>query len=447
MTDDVRTGLWSFIRPPLRWQRRWIQREIEAAYAKIEEVDAKHEARNQELRHAISTQALIAVQEIDARHRALMRHIEVRSIAGLREALQASVAERIKLQKVIESRATIAGAEARAYADESVGALSKSLAASNRVVVNTVKRVNALELELLAKANALAEAQSSTAEQLAETEEKVLSRINLVPDILNARIKPLDEAIDNIAKSLLKINEIPSVPREIIDRLEKTEMELGRIVADYNMQMRNAEQRIEFIRSETLYEMQASALRASAETFSERTIPRILNQGKVDAMREGGLRINVGCGQHQIEGFLNVDRRSLPGIDVVADATNIPFERGELLEIRSSHLVEHFSSYILDRVLLPHWASLLQAGGTLTTVAPDGAAMLKAVNDGTMEFEDFREVLFGSQDYDGDFHYNLITPNSFSESLRRAGFVEIHEEYSAKRNGKCFEFKITAKKA
>jgi hypothetical protein len=98
-------------------------------------------------------------------------------------------------------------------------------------------------------------------------------------------------------------------------------------------------------------------------------------------------------------------------------------------------------------VLLPYWLAKLQNGGTLTTVVSDGAAMLQAVSNGSMDFDDFREVLFGAQDYDGDFHYNLVTPASYARSLSRAGFIEIREDYVGQRTGKCFEFMISARKA
>ena len=41
-----------------------------------------------------------------------------------------------------------------------------------------------------------------------------------------------------------------------------------------------------------------------------------------------------------------------------------------------------------------------------------------------MPFEDFREVLYGAQEYEGDAHFTGFTPDSFCELLREAGFVE-----------------------
>ena len=204
--------------------------------------------------------------------------------------------------------------------------------------------------------------------------------------------------------------------------------------------------RIEFVRTEILYELQAAQFKAGAGAApgAQATVARVLDIPKLEAMRSSGLRLNVGCGHIPLEGYINIDQRKLPGVDMIADANAIPVEQGEVAELGCSHLVEHFSQPMLERVLLPHWFSLLRPGGKLTTVAPDGAAMLSAVNAGDMTFEDFREVLFGSQDYDGDFHYNLITPDSFRATLERAGFTGIELDYSARRNGKCFEFRMTA---
>ena len=72
--------------------------------------------------------------------------------------------------------------------------------------------------------------------------------------------------------------------------------------------------------------------------------------------------------------------------------------------------------------------------------------MLEGLATGNYAFEDFREVLFGLQEYEGDFHYNLLTPSSLSDLLKGAGFHDVGVQARARRNGKCFEFEITATK-
>ena len=312
------------------------------------------------------------------------RNREIRKLVAQRDATHFT-----------EYRARLAAMEAKAYADQGLFALSNSMRAAHTIVAQTRKRVDALESLLSHKLN----------------------------------VDPWQGEVNTALRNL--------------------EHDVSGTIQNYDRQLRSIEQRIEFVRAETMYELQASLLKSKSNTHSpaSSTIEtKILNPEKVAEMKKTSLRLNVGCGHIQPNGFLNVDGRALPGIDIIAEATAIPLNEGEVDEVFSSHLVEHFTRHVLERVLLPHWASLLRQGGTLTTVAPDGAAMLKAVNTGGMTFEDFREVLFGGQDYDGDFHYNLITPDDFSALLGRLGFTNVTQDYVGKRNGKCFEFKITARK-
>ncbi|GHH16837.1 hypothetical protein GCM10008023_21320 [Sphingomonas glacialis] len=438
-------------------------RKLVEARAQIAEDEAKcHENQPLEARLDQLHQAL------GAQHHDLVRLIEERAMIGLEEAKRAYADETGGLRKLVEVRAQIAGDEAKCYADQGLGALSQSLGAVGRVVVTASKQVSALQAELNDIDDELRSAQQENAQRLEIAHDLTANRLNMVPEIVTARLQPLKamladlqkrvsdvreadlvrlEAVERDVSSALASNDDHQERDEFLSRFQSIEGELARIVSDYNTQLRNAEHRIDFVRSETMYEMQASLYRSSGQASPTRTVARVINSAKVESMRSTGLRLNLGAGHLQLDDYLNVDGRALPGIDIVADATAIPFDECELAEIRSSHLVEHFSSHILERVVLPHWAALLQPGGVLTTIAPDGEAMVRALNDGEMEFEDFREVLFGGQDYDGDFHFNLITPKSFFETLQRAGFNDISEDYVGKRNGKCFEFKITARKA
>ena len=61
-----------------------------------------------------------------------------------------------------------------------------------------------------------------------------------------------------------------------------------------------------------------------------------------------------------------------------------------------------------------------------------------------MSFDEFRTVVFGGQEYDGDFHYNLLTPDSLAGLLNNAGFSDVVVVDRGRRNGLCLEFEITA---
>src|SRR5262249_11919320 len=151
--------------------------------------------------------------------------------------------------------------------------------------------------------------------------------------------------------------------------------------------------RVEFVRREMMFELRYGAGGVPAERASVRPVrPRILATEKVQAAQaSGALRLNVGCGHISEAGHNSVAQRGLSGVDVVAEAGDLPFEPGRVDEIYSAHLVEHFPQEEMTRRLLPHWCRMLKPGGRLRAVTPDGEAMLAGLAQGSLAFEDFRE--------------------------------------------------------
>ena len=199
-------------------------------------------------------------------------------------------------------------------------------------------------------------------------------------------------------------------------------------------------QRVETVRFEMLNELRYGQHADGRPTFET----KVVNPAALEA---SPLRVNIGAGHIPMEGYVNVDMRELPGIDVIGTVDNLPFETGSLDEIYSSHTLEHFPQETLRRQLLPYWASLLKPGGQLTTVAPDLDAMSNDYVSGATSFEDFREVMYGGQEYEGDSHFTGFTPESFTALLLEAGFVDPVTVACDRQNGKCKEFEITARKA
>lgn len=206
--------------------------------------------------------------------------------------------------------------------------------------------------------------------------------------------------------------------------------------------------RIEFVRQEILFEMAHGQRGRAGADGAAKAAARIVAPDKIAAARStGALRLNLGCGHIALPDYVNVDMRDLPGVDVVAEVDDLPFEPGSVDEIFSAHLVEHFPQETMRRRLLPYWRGLLRPGGRFRAITPDAGTMLAGASAGTYDFDDFREVVFGSQDYAGDYHFNLFTPDSMHRMLQEAGFADIEIPVAGRRNGKCFEFEISARRA
>jgi predicted SAM-dependent methyltransferase len=269
-----------------------------------------------------------------------------------------------------------------------------------------------------------------------------LSRLPALEAAWRTHVPAFLNAVSSVGAFGHKLREV----RNDIDR-QRNELVEARAEAEQSRQeLRRLADRIEFGRREVLFELaHGSGFAETGARRNERLEPRIIAVEKLAAAQAAGdIRLSLGSGHIPLPGYLNVDRRELPGVDIIADVDQLPFEPGTVSEIFSAHLVEHFPQERMRRQLLPYWRDLLGRGSAFRAITPDAAAMIAAVGRSGYPFDDFREVLFGAQDYEGDYHYNLFTPESMRGLLEEAGFRDIEVPVSGRRNGKCFEFEIVA---
>jgi len=201
-------------------------------------------------------------------------------------------------------------------------------------------------------------------------------------------------------------------------------------------------------RRELFYELDFR-LRNSKKATNEKDVikPKIKDNCKDKISHNNGkLRINLGSGPFDVEGYLSIDARDLPNVDIVSDVANLPFESESVDEIYSAHLLEHFEKLVLEKELLPYWFNLLKSDGVFTAIVPDMDAMANKYVEGNMTFSELSEVIMGSQDYKLDYHYSVFSPELLVDMLNKAGFAEIEIKSHGRKNGMCYEMEIVAKK-
>lgn len=135
------------------------------------------------------------------------------------------------------------------------------------------------------------------------------------------------------------------------------------------------------------------------------------------------IKLNIGGGDYEIPGYINVDRKfggeaypvTLPGGKRVAEGT--------VDEIRASHVLEHFSHRDTAKVL-QHWVSLLKLDGLLKISVPDFDWIVKsyASGRGGLPYEGF---LMGGHCDENDKHHAIFNRDKLLTMMELAGLKDV----------------------
>ena len=145
------------------------------------------------------------------------------------------------------------------------------------------------------------------------------------------------------------------------------------------------------------------------------------------------VRINLGSGERPLEGFVNVD--ALPnarGVDVVTDISDVlPFESGSVDLIYAAHLLEHFPTDAVPK-MLKEWRRVLRDGGQLLVAVPnlDVIAGMLVERRGwfTPPHAPWIGAIYGGQKDEYDFHKTGFTAPWLAHLLNEAGFGSVRQE-------------------
>lgn len=130
------------------------------------------------------------------------------------------------------------------------------------------------------------------------------------------------------------------------------------------------------------------------------------------------VKLNLGCGDINVPGYRNLDRKN--GFE--AYPLDIP--DGSVDEIRASHLLEHFEEYKVQDVL-NDWVSKLKNGGVLKVAVPD----LKKISKNYLEGkpQNTAGYIMGGQIDKDDYHKSVFDYDKLKTMMEKAGVENICE--------------------
>ncbi len=131
------------------------------------------------------------------------------------------------------------------------------------------------------------------------------------------------------------------------------------------------------------------------------------------------IRLEIGAGDNPRSGYIHLDSRKLPGIEIVANADKIPLDNELCKEIYAANILEHFSWRKTEDVL-KEWFRILSKGGRIELYVPDF--------DNLRQMENIEKALwfiYGDQDYDDNYHKAGFTFDSLKSKMLNVGFENI----------------------
>lgn len=140
-----------------------------------------------------------------------------------------------------------------------------------------------------------------------------------------------------------------------------------------------------------------------------------------------GLRIHLGSGPINIQGWVNVDARHSTHIHVKATELDLSeFTDGKVSEIYMCHVLEHFSFEEINNILKT-MNRKLKVGGVLRISVPDFDQLLAIYSASGKNLELIKRALMGGQDYEYNFHKGIFNRQLLTNLLTNYGFNEIKE--------------------
>lgn len=134
-------------------------------------------------------------------------------------------------------------------------------------------------------------------------------------------------------------------------------------------------------------------------------------------------RVNLGCGNHPVFGWINVDVTLNEHVrpDVIADLHRLPFRTESLRSVYCGHVLEHLPhEEAVDAIV--ELTPLLTADGSILAVGPDVTKAASMVEEGTMTEAELDAARHGAKRWPGDEHQWPCDQVTLMDIFTRAGY-------------------------
>tara|TARA_B100000674_G_scaffold499410_1_gene545140 strand:+ start:6342 stop:6869 length:528 start_codon:yes stop_codon:yes gene_type:complete len=136
------------------------------------------------------------------------------------------------------------------------------------------------------------------------------------------------------------------------------------------------------------------------------------------------LKLHLGCGEKHIDGFVNIDSRDGPNVDLVCDINHLHYHPSSVDTIYMCHSLEHIP--MLEVVsTLKRLNSLLVPDGRLYISVPDFEVLASLYLSRRVTLSSIVRAIHGGQEYPGNTHYMSYDHSILSSTLLSCGFSSV----------------------
>ncbi|SDI94264.1 Methyltransferase domain-containing protein [Frankineae bacterium MT45] len=141
------------------------------------------------------------------------------------------------------------------------------------------------------------------------------------------------------------------------------------------------------------------------------------------------MKLNLGSGWDNRDGYINVDFLAVHQPDVVADVFKLPFASHSVSEVFGQDVLEHLPRTATGDALA-EWRRVTRDGGVARIRVPSlfHAADLMQRTDTLEMHELLLQNLYGTQAYTGDIHLTSFTDRTIAAAFHAAGFRMVTAE-------------------
>lgn len=141
------------------------------------------------------------------------------------------------------------------------------------------------------------------------------------------------------------------------------------------------------------------------------------------------MKLNLGSGWDNREGYVNVDFAPHHKPDLVADVLNLPIADGAVAEIFAQDVLEHLPRTSTTEALA-EWRRVTEADGVARIRVPSlfHAVDLMRSADTLSMHQTLLQNLYGTQAYTGDVHLTSFTDRTLADAFHSAGYRRVSAE-------------------